>query len=46
MTKCSFQISTEFFKLTIKLFAVKLHAAALKDTSEQEKSTVNNPGYF
>lgn len=41
----NFQILTQFFKLTIKLFAVKLHAAAFKDTSEQ-KRTVNNPGYF
>lgn len=42
----SFQILTEFFKLTIKLFAMKLHAAAFKDTLEQKKRTVNNPGYF
>lgn len=33
----SFQILSEFFKLTIKLFAVKLHAAAFKDTSEQKE---------
>lgn len=42
----NFQILTEFFKLTIKLFAVKPHAAVFKDTSEQKKRTMNNPGYF